>query len=282
MKIFFCSEMVAHSNCFSPSATKPQHFVEGIKKIDIPVELIRPVPVSVEQLELAHESSYVRGVLDCSIANGFGNRSQEVADSLPWTSGAMLSAAESALSNGITCAPVSGFHHAGYRHGGGFCTFNGLMVTAQVLRMNHVGIRVAIVDADQHYGDGTDDILSHLGIKDIFHFTFGRHFRTRHDSAEYLKTARAIPEMVKKFGADIVLYQAGADVHVDDPLGGVLTSEQIAERDESIVAGCWREGIPVAWNLAGGYQRDADNGISKVINIHLETAKVAHAALARR
>ena len=236
------------------------------------------MPPCVEQLELAHESDYVRGVLEGRISNGFGNRSQEVAASLPWTSGAMLSAAEAALADGVACAPVSGFHHAGYQSGGGFCTFNGLMVTAMVLRSRQQGIRVAIVDADQHYGDGTDDILRHLAIRDIFHYTFGRHFHSARDASGYLKAAESLSARLKEFRANIVLYQAGADVHVDDPLGGVLTSEQIVRRDELIIGGCAREGIPLAWNLAGGYQRDSGNGISKVIDIHLATARVALAA----
>ena len=50
---------------------------------------------------------------------------------MPFTSGAMLAAARDALANGWgAVAPCSGFHHAGYDFAGGFCTFNGLMVTA--------------------------------------------------------------------------------------------------------------------------------------------------------
>lgn len=33
---------------------------------------------------------------------------------------------------------------------------------------------------------------------------------------------------------DLVLYEAGADVHVDDPLGGVLNSEQMRQRDRIV------------------------------------------------
>jgi acetoin utilization deacetylase AcuC-like enzyme len=153
------------------------------------------------------------------------------------------------------------------------------MIAALALRTKHAHMRVAIIDADQHYGDGTDDILQQLGIKDIFHYTFGRHFHSPSDAAAYLQAAAKIPAQLKAFGADVVLYQAGADVHIHDPLGGVLSTAQIAQRDELIIGGCAGLGIPLAWNLAGGYQRDENGGISKVLEIHLETARVALRAL---
>jgi acetoin utilization deacetylase AcuC-like enzyme len=64
-----------------------------------------------------------------------------------------------ALQHGVACAPVSGFHHAGYYTARGFCTFNGLMAAAVQLRKDSRVHRVMILDLDQHYGDGTDDIL---------------------------------------------------------------------------------------------------------------------------
>ena len=87
-----------------------------------------------------------------------------VARSLPWTSGALLSAARHTLSQGIACAPVSGFRHASYSHGRGFCTFNGLMVTAAKLLSEKLVDRVIILDCDQHYGDGTEEIIQRLSL----------------------------------------------------------------------------------------------------------------------
>ena len=75
--------------------------------------------------------------------------------------------------------------------------------------------------------------------------------------------------------ADIVLYQAGADMHIDDPLGGLLTTEEMRERDEIVFRWCDRSGIPVVWNLAGGYQREADGSIPKVLEIHRNTMRAS-------
>ena len=69
----------------------------------------------------------------------------------------------------------------------------------------------------------------------------------------------------------MLLYQAGADPHVDDPLGGFLDDDQLAERDRIVFQVCRDERLPVAWNLAGGYQLDKDQQPSPVINIHRRT-----------
>ena len=67
---------------------------------------------------------------------------------------------------------------------------------------------------------------------------------------------------------DIVLYQAGADSHVDDPFGaGYFDDAQWVARDKKIFRACRALDIPVAWNLAGGY-----NG-EKTIALHASTYK---------
>ena len=66
---------------------------------------------------------------------------------------------------------------------------------------------------------------------------------------------------------DLILFQAGADVHVDDPLGGVLDNDQIRERDRIVFEAARSAGVPLAWDLAGGYQE----AISSVVRIHRAT-----------
>ena len=75
---------------------------------------------------------------------------------------------------------------------------------------------------------------------------------------------------------DVILYQAGADPHINDPLGGWLTTEQLAERDQIVFTMAKRLGIPIAWNLAGGYQTDEDGGIRPVLDIHDNTMRICH------
>ena len=216
-----------------------------------------------QDLARAHLPAFVDAVLSCRSDNGFGNRSKAVAKSLPYTSGAMLSAAREALRNGrVAVAPCSGFHHAGYANAGGFCTFNGLMVTAMALHAAGEVKRVGILDFDHHYGDGTDNIIDRLHIDWIEHYSAGEHYGFATEARRFLSSIPGLVAGMK--GCDVILYQAGADSHIDDPLGGWLTTEQLFERDLLVFEAAAELGIPVAWNLAGGYQTP----LRKVLRIH--------------
>lgn len=66
-----------------------------------------------------------------------------------------------------------------------------------------------------------------------------------------------------------------SDVLRDLEEGGVLTTEQIFERDRRVFKLCKKHNVPVAWNLAGGYQVEPDGSIPKVLEIHLNTFRAA-------
>ena len=258
--------MIADSDSRSPSAEKPRPVVAAWQEAGLPVEVQPAVPVTTEELSLAHDQNFVRSILACEQPNGFGNSREDVARSLPYTNGAMLCAAQRALETGIACAPVSGFHHAGYDTASMFCTFNGLMVAAvQLLRAKRVA-HILILDCDYHYGNGTDDIIERLGIaSEVENVTLGRSYRSKSHATLYMQALRRITERFGEF--NLILYQAGADLHVDDPMGGVLDSKQMRERDRLVFETAKHVGVPLAWNLAGGYQVP----VSKVIRLHMAT-----------
>lgn len=268
LPVFYTPRMVADSESFSPSAAKPAEVVESWRALGVPMRIVEPQPVTEADLCLAHDPDFVREVLDCRRANGFGNRSADVARSLPYTSGAMLAAAREAIANGeVAVAPCSGFHHAGYARASGFCTFNGLAVAAQVLARKGRASRVGILDFDQHYGDGTDEIVRRLRLRHIVHYSAGAEYHSPRQASRFLD---AIPGILADFAdCDVMLYQAGADPHIEDPLGGWLTTEQLAERDRIVFATARAMGVPVAWNLAGGYQ----SPLRKVLDIHDNTLR---------
>lgn len=266
--------MVAEVESFSPSARKPKEVVASWKRLEPRLEVRAPDPVTVEQLCLAHERAYVEGVLSLRRPNGFGTRDAAVAASLPYTSGAMLSAARHALDEGVAAAACSGFHHAGYYDAHGFCTFNGLMVTALALQVEGRVRRVGILDADHHYGDGTDSILDALKLDWITHITVGKTWRNPRQADAFLAE---LPNLMTQFAdCDLLLYQAGADPHIHDPLGGWLIDAQLAERDRIVFEACRARSLPVAWNLAGGYQ----SPLRKVLDIHDATMRACIAAFA--
>jgi acetoin utilization deacetylase AcuC-like enzyme len=270
--VLFAHEQVAEPQLASPSASKPRDVVLRWQQRGYPIDLLRPQPAEPEDLYRAHDRTYVDAVLECRELNGFGNRSASVAASLPWTSGSMLSAARHALAGGgVACAPCSGFHHAHWDAAAGFCTFNGLMVTVLALRAGDGARRIGILDCDQHYGDGTEDIIVRRRMHDgVRHVTAGRDY-PRH-AARFLAS---LPGIVRSFAdCDLMLYQAGADPHVDDPLGGYLDDEQLARRDAIVFGEACAMGLPVAWNLAGGYQEP----LSKVLDVHDRTMAACVAA----
>jgi acetoin utilization deacetylase AcuC-like enzyme len=181
----------------------------------------------------------------------------------------MLDACWAALDNGIgAVAPCSGFHHAGYGFGGGFCTFNGLMVAAQDLLTKNAASKIGILDLDMHWGNGTQDIIDKLGLaSQVPHYS--QHHRA--EEAELFLDGLA-QLMTQQFGdCDLLIYQAGADSHIHDPLGGYLSTAQMHRRDDIVFATCRHLHLPVAWNLAGGYQRDEQNSIRPVLDLHDNT-----------
>jgi acetoin utilization deacetylase AcuC-like enzyme len=279
--VFFSPLMVAPSEGYSPSAAKPGPVVASWKRLGIPLRFLVPQPATEEELSAVHDRAFVRNVLACRQANGFGTRSPAVASSLLWTSGAMRSAAIHAWKEGgVAVAPCSGFHHAGHADPSGFCTFNGLMVTAAALRAQGAR-RVGIVDCDMHYGDGTDAIIDVLDAAGwVRHFTAGATF---HRPAQAPRFFRELPEVLRGMAdCDVVLYQAGADPHVDDPLGGWLTTEELHLRDQVVFRTLKELEVPVAWNLAGGYQRAPDGSIPEVLRIHDNTLRACAAVHLQR
>ena len=264
IEIYYSPEQISCPDSTSPSPRKPAWVVTDWIAQAFPIKIVKPLPASRAQLALAHPRKYVDGILNCELVNGFRGRQKDVADSLPWTCGSLLSAARAALTNGlVTCSPTSGFHHAGIETGYGFCTFNGLMVTALTLKAEGKVRNVGILDCDQHYGDGTAEIIAAHGIDWI------RHVSQEHWNPDEAKPfIDKLPEVVRSFAdCDLLIYQAGADPHVNDPLGGFITTAELAERDRIVFSVSKSIGIPVVWNLAGGYQEP----VARVLEIHRST-----------
>ena len=270
LPVYYCPEMAVDSGSESPSGTKPALAVASWQKLGIPLEIIAPQPATIEQLTLAHDEAFVRDILARRRPNGFGNRLARVAESLPLTNGAMIDAARHAWYGGnVAIAPVSGFHHAEYAVAKGFCTFNGLVVAAVVL-LQEGADRIGILDADHHEGDGTEQILGQLGFHDrVHHISVGERWFEPEHAVDFFKR---LPKILDTFaGCDVVLYQAGADPHIHDPLGGWLHDIDLRERDARVFTRLHELGVPVAWNLAGGYQRDRKGRIMRVLALHDQT-----------
>lgn len=259
---------------------KPEFVVESWRRHRLPIDVRSFRPLTAAQIAIAHDRSFVDGVLSCDLPNGFGTTDPAVAAALPYTNGGFLAAAREALANGlVACSPTSGFHHAEWAEAQGFCTFNGLMITARTLLQERPELRIGILDCDAHYGNGADEILTHMPEAEaarLEHYTRGRpNYSVVSTPAEFLAHLPVLLEGWKQKGVGLVLYQAGADPHVNDPVGcKFLTNDQLRARDAAVFEACRRLELPVVWNLAGGYQEDRRHPegtaerIRKVLDIH--------------
>lgn len=268
IKVFFNPrQQVDRNDSFSPSAGKPAKVAaQYLANFDVEiVEAFKPLTRSL--ISLAHDTKYVHDVLTLKRANGFGNYSKEIAEAVKWTTGSFTAAAlHSYKTKSATCSLTSGFHHAGHDYGGGFCTFQGQVIAAQILRLKYGVKEVGIIDFDEHYGDGTEDIKERLGLEYINHRSLGRESVGPETAEEWL--SRLEQELLVQFKhSSIIFYQAGADCWVNDPLGGRFTKEQLRRRDEIIFKVAKKLGVGIAWNLAGGYS----NPFGHVLDIHNNT-----------
>ena len=273
MPVFYNkNQCVNHDLGYSPSAKKPKLVVQAWKQMGYPITIHKIRALSIEEIAVAHDLNYVKGILNAKLNNGFGNKSQDVAKSLQWTTGSFFCAAVYAyLQKRNTFSPTSGFHHAGYNFANGFCTFNGLAIAAILLRKQHKAQRIGILDLDAHAGDGTEHIIDKTNCRDfITHYSLGYHDIQKHNNVEWLEN---LPILIKQHFAycDVLFYQAGVDCHEDDPevYSGHFTTAQMYTRDKHVYATCNELKIPVVTNLAGGYQKP----LQKILDLHNMTAK---------
>ena len=177
LKVFYSpNQTVRDNNSYSPSAGKPEQVVKQFLRTGRVDVRDGWMPLSQDEIAVAHDAKFVDDILNRRRPNGFGNMLASVAASLPYTTGSFYRAAEYALiNNTVAMSPTSGFHHSGYSSCHGFCTFNGLMITAFLLWQNHSVNKLGIIDFDAHYGDGTQDIINNVaGAQDLVeHLTFG-------------------------------------------------------------------------------------------------------------
>ncbi len=270
-------QSVTGVDSFSPSAGKPARLMALLVETHGEALAQRVTtfnPVTRDELCLVHDSRYVDDVFAGRVLNGFETRDPRVPEACLWTIGSLVGAVRAAAGGATAFSPTSGFHHAGHAWGGGYCTFNGLMVATALYLRAHPKAMVGILDCDYHYGDGTTDILKHYPslARRVIHRTSGSVFRegSRDSPLEFFAWLHHSIEDLNDFGCDVVIYQAGADMHIKDPLGGLLTDGEMQRRDRMVF-----EGIDagIAWNLAGGYRGGSTGSFEDdpVLRTHLTT-----------
>jgi acetoin utilization deacetylase AcuC-like enzyme len=265
------------------------------------VEIAAPDPIDEALLRRVHTTQYIDAIRT--------GQPRQLAESqkFPWsrqlypsvrlTNGAVLAAARRALQSGVAAAVASGFHHAHGDHGEGFCTFNGLVIALDALLSEGLIRRVAILDMDLHYGNGTAALVAdrpqisaisiygsdywqnraYTDVKVQRHSDGPNHrsiaLPNRCDGSQLQKILQeTLPMILGQGRPELLLYQAGADPYYEDPYSPLaLTIDDLFDRDRAVFEFCRRKSIPIAWTLAGGYTKE----ISKVVQIHLNTFAAA-------
>lgn len=186
--------------------------------------------------------------------------------------GGTLRAVELALARGLACNAAGGTHHAFRDFASGYCILNDLAAASLHARALGVG-RVLIVDCDVHQGDGTASILADEPEVFTFSIHCEKNFPHRKQTSDldvglpvgtgdegYLAAlADSLPWLLDHFQPELVLYDAGVDVHADDRLGHLKLSDQgIARRDRYVIEHCRQRGLATACVIGGGYDRDLD------------------------
>ena len=264
---------------------------QRLLQLGVPTEqFATPTAIQPAALAPTHCQHYInalcRGTLDAKAMRriGFPWSEQLIARSLTSTAGTLL-AAELALAQGMAIHLSGGYHHAFHAAGSGFCLFNDLAFTAYTIQQRGVG-PILIFDLDVHQGDGTAQIFA--ANKQIITASIHceKNFPARKQvsdwdiglspdctDASYLEAvSQSLESLLNWYKPELVLYDAGVDIHQDDDLGLLnLTTPTIAERDMLVLHSCRQRQIPVAAVIGGGYQRD----LQALTAVHLQLFKAA-------
>lgn len=236
----------------------------------------RPEPMPRGCIEAAHDADYVDAVLSAKVDRTIERRigfavTPEVARRAALSAGGTWHAAKLALRHGYAANAAGGSHHAMPGTGAGYCVFNDLAIAALRLLDEGDAHRILIVDLDVHQGDGTAAIMAGREGVATLSLHAERNFPVRKerstldialpdgagDGAYLAALEPALDAMIERVRPDLVLYQAGVDVHRDDRLGRLsLTGEGIAARDALVAGRARRSGIPLASAMGGGYGDD--------------------------
>jgi acetoin utilization deacetylase AcuC-like enzyme len=240
---------------------------------------------SAKALSRTHEGRYVDAVLTSAPASGYRRLDADTVmnphsvNAALCAAGACIQAVDSALGDGqklAFCAVRPPGHHAERETAMGFCLFDNVAIAAHEALARGLK-RVAILDFDVHYGNGTVDIFrgdARVLVCNTYQYPLYPMWadgggaanlvdvplRPGSGSAEFRDgvNTRWLPAL-KRFAPELILVSAGFDAHRDDPLANL----NLLEADYQWIGALIREqaersaGGRVVATLEGGYNLPA-------------------------
>ena len=250
-----------------------------------------PTAITANELALAHCPAYIQSLADGSIDSkamrriGFPWSAQLYQRSLYSVGGTVLTA-QLALQHGIALHLSGGYHHAFYAEGSGFCLFNDLVVAAKTLLAQGLD-KILLFDLDVHQGDGSALLLADEPriISCSLHCEKNFPYRKQAsdwdialakdcNDSEYLQAVeQSLSSLLQWHQPELVLFDAGVDIHRDDELGLLnISTQALYQRDLMVFEFAKQHRIPLLFVLAGGYQ-----ALPALTELHVSTFKAAQA-----
>ena len=144
------------------------------------------------------------------------------------------------------CAVRPPGHHAEKDKAMGFCIYNNVAVGANYLIQKYNYSKVAIIDFDVHHGNGTQDIfydnekVLYISTHQYpyypgsgseketgkFNNILNIPLEAGTTAKEYLNAYENVLKKLKEFKPEFLLFSAGFDAHIDDPLAQLRLSSE--------------------------------------------------------
>lgn len=261
-------------------STKYRYLYEYLleQKIASQSQFFASEKVTQNQLASIHCLNYVRefiaGTLDTKSMRRIG---------FPWSETLVERTLYSVAGTELTCLKAieygcaihlsGGYHHAHHQFGSGFCIFNDISYAAlQALKQPNIET-VLIFDCDVHQGDGTATITTTFDNIITCSIHCQQNFpaqkqRSNYDielprgtaDKQYLETVQqTLAYLIRLHQPDLIIYDAGVDIHIDDNLGYLdISTNGIFVRDENVIQQAKSAEIPIACVIGGGYSNDKD------------------------
>jgi histone deacetylase 11 len=187
------------------------------------------------------------------------------------TAGTVL-ACRLAVQHGLAINLAGGYHHAAATWSEGSCPYADIPLAAVTLHAEGLVDRVLIVDLDAHQGNGTAATIRSWPwafILDVYEEDLFPQPKQPEDfpipvpaglnGSEYLAIVdEALPRALDAVKPGLVIYNAGSDPFVEDPLARLrLSRGDLADRDLLVATHVRERGIPMAMVLSGGYARES-------------------------